>query len=716
MTWLDIGNSYRNIYLLSIFFQAIALGLLFAKNKWFSKKSPISCFLTGVSITPFVQYLFMLILAFLWPNAPKEFIVLTLPIIAISYCSFLFFTNIKNAKQLIKSGYKWIKSTFKLNKTTIICLCFALCMFILIFPSMLRFLSSMSTVTGGDSGEYLGLSLKYAEDRNISPMLDKNYEPGTLRQHSHFPSYELYNSYALLHTGEVLGYPFDKPAFTGIGLLAFYMFFAYLALLFHFCNNNIAYISLGILLFNLVPNLFHSIQGAPRDIWRILAVLVSVLFFSGITEKGNKRKYIAKCLLVFILCFTVMSTHVVCFVILPFVVLAWGVYRVLIALFTKETSLAYTFFRCLGLGLIGALGTLLAFSGNIYCYIKWGQMSPWRLMTTFTSAPWYNMYMQLDYKLEETTTNLNFFEAFSDILMSYSTKIGIWGFWLALFLLLFFVVILILKYVCKKNNNTITNYIDNNFLSYAYLSLIVIFTLAPMTGVLDNPVYSFSGSFLKMQRYTLQWFMLCGIIIPSTLYFIQMLLNYNKVVLSNLITKKLKVVTPIIFNIPIYLCAFLCIVSFVNGTKQTGYSTSYYRFSRDIMENPYYLLDESYIKQYGLLTHLQDNLKDEEKILISRVGYQYALRNEGLVLLSNPISPLLNLKLSEIEQGLKDKNIVMLATQGDFWDKRYFPLSTLGIFAENLPKEQIIDTENMRIYLFDDTLVSIANEYLKLQE
>ena len=53
-------------------------------------------------------------------------------------------------------------------------------------------------------------------------------------------------------------------------------------------------------------------------------------------------------------------------------------------------------------------------------------------MTTYTDAPWYDMYMDIEYKLEETTTHLNFFEARDSILQSYATPVGEWGFRLAL--------------------------------------------------------------------------------------------------------------------------------------------------------------------------------------------------------------------------------------------------------------------------------------------
>ena len=71
MTWLDVGNGWRNLYLLSCVLQAVGLGALFAARRWFSKRSRAACFLTGAAATPFIQYLWTLLLAFLWPHAPK---------------------------------------------------------------------------------------------------------------------------------------------------------------------------------------------------------------------------------------------------------------------------------------------------------------------------------------------------------------------------------------------------------------------------------------------------------------------------------------------------------------------------------------------------------------------------------------------------------------------------------------------------------------------
>ena len=39
MTWLDVGNGWRNLFLLSCALQALALGCLFCAHGWFVKQS-----------------------------------------------------------------------------------------------------------------------------------------------------------------------------------------------------------------------------------------------------------------------------------------------------------------------------------------------------------------------------------------------------------------------------------------------------------------------------------------------------------------------------------------------------------------------------------------------------------------------------------------------------------------------------------------------------
>ena len=143
----------------------------------------------------------------------------------------------------------------------------------------------------------------------------------------------------------------------------------------------------------------------------------------------------------------------------------------------------------------------------------------------------------------------------------------------------------------------------------------------------------------------------------------------------------------------------------VKGLNQTGYTNTFYRSSRSVMEDEEILLDNGFQKQYGLLREIAGKVEADEKILITRVGYQYALRGKGYLLTSNPIVPLMNLPYDEVEAALKELNVVMLATQPEFWDDRYYPMSTLNEYLTKLPADQIIETEKMRLYILKRDLI-----------
>ncbi|MBO5502806.1 MAG: hypothetical protein J6A48_12365, partial [Clostridia bacterium] len=505
--------------------------------------------------------------------------------------------------------------------------------------------------------------------------------------HRHFPSLELYMSYGLFHTDGEVGYPNDKAVFTGLGMLFFYACAAYLALLVHFCREKKVCILLGVVLLNLVPDLYHSVAMAPRDIWRILALLLAVLAFSGINEKGNGKAYVGKLILSFAVCFTVMSAHVVCFVVLPFIVVAWVLWRFLHKGLTRYASVWRALLRSIGVAAAGAAGVLTAFAGNIWCFLKWGEMSPWRLMTTFTEAPWYSMYMDIEYKLDETTTHLNFFEAKDSILKGYATPIGNWALWLSLLAVVIVLAYLIASRISMKRKVrellgedkhacSIGVFVSNASVQtvslLALCALTVLFTLAPMTGILDSPLYSFSGSFLKLPRYTLQWFMMGNVLTCACLAALIEVWPWLMGRVKGLAEK------PWVKTLPAWLCAALCLFGMVKGLNQTGYTNTFYRSSRSVMEDEEILLDNGFRKQYGLLMDVAKNVQEDEKILITRVGYQYALRGKGYLLTSNPIVPLMNLPYEEVEGALRDMNVVMLATEPDFWDDRYYPMSTLN--------------------------------------
>ena len=141
-------------------------------------------------------------------------------------------------------------------------------------------------------------------------------------------------------------------------------------------------------------------------------------------------------------------------------------------------------------------------------------------------------------------------------------------------------------------------------------ALLTLLTAASMLGVLDSPLYSFSGAFLKVPRYTLQWFMLAAATIcaaatalealwPKALSWFEKrrgawLLRHDG---NGALRRAARMA-------PAWLCTLLCIASFVKGTLQTGYATSFYRDSRNVMESESILLDNGYRERYQLLTQV----------------------------------------------------------------------------------------------------------------
>ncbi len=696
MTWLSIGNGWRNLFLLSSLVQALSLGVLFAAHRLWIKENRVAAFLAGAAVTPFAQYLWMLLLALLFPQAPKLVYIGVPPVLAGAYLLYRLFKTRGRWLSLLRGGWAALRR-IRLDRAALVSVCFALAMGILLLPVCIRTATS-AIGAQGDSGEYMGLALRYAETRDTAGLFEKDDVQTDYRGHSHFPSLELYMAYGLMHTSDTYGYPYDKPAFTAIGLLIFYLMAAFLALCLRVTRGKLRWLMLALLLFNLIPNFVYSIGGATRDAWRILAVLLLVLaVFDLRPAKG--RRYLLDLLFLFFISFVTMSAHVVCFVIVPFIVAAWVVAVFADALVRRDHP-GRALLKSVGMAGFAAGGVLAGFAGNLWCYLKWGEFSPWRVMTTYTAATWFETYMRLDYRLEETTTHVNFWTARYDIVMAHASPVGIWGMRIALAALLFFIGWLIWKRVHKPAGLTRTT----PDLTVPVIALFTLFTLAPMTGLLDSPLYSFSGTFLKLTRYTLQWYFLACAMIAAVGAYAEdkwpALLAWAQKHLP-------KRAFPAWFaKIPAYLCVLLCVAWFAEGVKVTGYSASFFRYGRPWLTDSLYAQDAYITGHYGTLTKLAALLDDDQNLLISRENYQYPLHSRALLLTANPVAPLLNLSLEEIPAALADKNIVAVASEPDFWDGRLFAETTLSDYLNTLPPGQIVQEDGMRLYIIDAALAA----------
>lgn len=726
--WLAVGNLWRNAYLLSSGLQALALGVLFARRRLWVKGSRAGSFFAGAAVTPLMQYLWMLLMALLWPHAPKLVYIGALPLTAGLYLVGVIYAARRAIAAWPARLWGWLARALRLDKPALVSLCFAAAMAVLLAPICVRTATS-AYPAAADSGEYMALGLRYCEDRDLGELLEKDDATGHFRGHAHFPSMELYMAYGLMHTGDAYGYPYDKPMFTALGLLAGYLLLAFTALLLQAAGGRRRWVLLGLLLFNLVPNFVYSLSTAPRDTWRCLGMVAAAVALLGLTPDGGVRRWLGKLGWVALLCFTAMSTHVVSFVVLPFIVVAWVALCWLRSLYARDGRAGRTLLRAAGLAMGGALGTLAAYAGNLWCYFKWGEMSPWRLMTTYTQAPWYAAYMQSEYKLEATTTHLNFLQAYQDIVMAYASPVGIWGLRLALAALLGGIVAIVARRVrtsralpgaapgfaapagaaAAQPNAQAER--GRHVLAALGMALATLCTLAPMSGLLDTKLYSFSGSFLTMQRYTLQWFLFACAATVAALAALEgewpALLGWGRRRLARP-AAWLKARAPkageAFRRAPAWACAALCALAFMQGTSESGYSNSFYRYGRPMLSDPAMALDTSFTQRYGLLMQLDSLVPDGDKILLSRAGYQYAIHARGYVLTSNPIVPLLNLPLSQVPQALRDMHVAALCTEPSFWDDRYFAQSTLSQYLCSLPPEQIVDDGAMRVYLVDASL------------
>ena len=688
LTWMDIGNGWRNLYLLSFAVQALALGTGFAAHRWIGR-SRVASFLVGGSVTPFVQFLWMLLMGAAWPHAPRLLLIAALPALsAISLLAWLWRRR-KRLPALLRQGVRRVLRWFAMDRGGALCFTLAAALTTILLPICVR-LCIQNNNTYTDAGEYLAMAEEYCKERDLGALISKDDGDGRFRPNSHFPSMELTFAYGLMHAPEgECGYPYDKPVFTGIGLLFFCMAASLLAAVWVFTRGKPRWVCLGVLLLNLVPDLFSASAGAPRDIFRLLATLTAFLGLYSLSPSGGWKAYCGKALLMLVLCFTCMSAHVVMFVVLPFLVVAWVLHRFVEALARHEKPWR-TLLRSVGLALFGAAGTVAAFWGNVQCYLRSGEMSPFRLMTTYTDARWFPLYEQFEYRSTEAGTTVDFLHSFNDVLMRLQTPLGVWGFALAMIVVCAVVIALIVRRHKAP--------LSQSSLNVGYCAIALLLTLLPMTGLIDTKVYSFSGAFLKLTRYTMQWFLLCIPLLTCALSWCEE--QWPKLRLDRRVKKP--AARRLLRMAPALLGVVVCACSFAQGVSQQGYDSSFFRDSRNLLEDESYLLDNGFRERYGTLLKLAPLVDADAKIVYTNKGEQYPLHGRGYSLTSNPMVSLM--VAADLPQALAEQNIALIVTDQDYWDNRYFAASDLSDYLNALPEGQIVEDDTMRFYILDPTL------------
>ena len=75
-----------------------------------------------------------------------------------------------------------------------------------------------------------------------------------------------------------------------------------------------------------------------------------------------------------------------------------------------------------------------------------------------------------------------------------------------------------------------------------------------------------------------------------------------------------------------------------------------------------------------------------------------------------PVGSFANDRAIAAINALAADNVVALCTEPDFWDERYYALSTLSEYLNSLPPEQILSDGHMRVYLLDASLAEALRQ------
>lgn len=697
LTWLDVGNGWRNLYLLSCAAQMLALGTAFARGRLLGRRLP--SFLLGMAATPFVQWLWMLLMGAVWPQAPRLLLIGALPAAGAIYLLVTLLRSRKRWRSWISSALERLRALPRMKPGDALCLALALALAIVLVPVGVRMATS-TALCWQDSGEYLALASRYAQTRDLAQLLEKDVTDGYFVAHGHFPSLDLYESYAFLHTGGTIGYPYDKPVFTALGLLPGYLMLAMVAALLLVTRGHRKATALGLLLIGLVPMLYASLIAAPRDLWRMLAMLAFFLCFSALRPEGRWPAVLGKAALAMLLGFACMASHVVMFVILPFLVVAWVLVWWLGAIGSGEAG--RTLGRAVVVALGAAAGVVTAFLGNLQCYLKWGQMLPAMRMDSFTDAAWYPLYDRMMRRSEAISTSTPIWRQPDRVLLGYLSPVGWLGLICALLLLTAAVVALV-----RRAREPIRRAAPIESLARVrcFLAFGLLLMLLPMTGLLDTPVYSFSGAFTAVPRYTVQWFLLATLLPPALLSALE---ERAPAWADAWATRR--AARPGVLRAckaaPAAALTLLCVLAFAACTSARGYTDNVYRMTvcKGLLENPAYSQDNTLRTRYQTLLRVADCLEDGQELLLVDLGDQYGARGKGRFLQSDAYSELLVTPEAEMARALAEKRIAVIATSIRFWDDRFYVQTDLDAYLRTLPPNRVVEDGTMRFYVLEPSL------------
>ena len=120
-------------------------------------------------------------------------------------------------------------------------------------------------------------------------------------------------------------------------------------------------------------------------------------------------------------------------------------------------------------------------------------------------------------------------------------------------------------------------------------------------GPARQPAVQLFRLLLKLPRYTIQWFllscgMICGALSALEALWPTLVDRARDALPARMqaLRKAAASAQPFLLKLPACLCVLLCLMGVVKGTNQTGYTNTFYRYSRDVMESERILLDNGF--------------------------------------------------------------------------------------------------------------------------
>lgn len=668
ITWSHLSAVWTIVYLWSSCIVSIGLGVLCVRFECLGRNT-VSRFLLGASTAPFAQFIYTMLAFAVIPGVYIYIYIVPLPALASGYLLY----EIIHRRAFQRAyrrfcGFMLLKSFPRIPVTTIITALFLA----LLIPLAFRF-ASTNELLSSDNAQYAGHAISIAKARSLTPIFDYYASEGHFSPDNHFPSFQFWESYALLHTPSGFGYPFDKPLFTAQALICVWLFLGFIGILSDFfAKQKRAWIALGAFGFFCIPYMASDFFYNQRECFRFLSYLLLLGALVNMPAKDGgikrtRRLFIKKFICVGLFSFCASSSHILGAVVVPLLCAAWLLWR--LCMQPCKATAKDALLTCI----FAAGGFVLALMPNIVSLLQVGRFSAYRAMLESPSAPWYDSYIELSRQSINAAPN-NIMEKLERTMFARSSPLA----YIALGAVILFSFYFVVLHIKRKINGSKGAAMPESFSVCLLLVFVVLAQWIPFTGLLDNPLlYDFSKGFYAVPRYGTHWFLFATILIVNIIS-----------ILADVLLRKAQCKAMLSF----LLCAALCLPAI-------------HQANRVFLQNALSLLkdtlpgDTKFTEKYSLIikTH-QEIARYGGKFLITAQGLNYPLGGEGWLLQSKPFIPLMNATASQAKYELDKLDVAVIVAAPGTFDEGYLALSGLAEYLHSLPSNKKIESDAYIFY------------------